>query len=439
MLPSFQVEAFLTGTMDDNFVAAVSNAPQNAIIVHYNHRKNLLTKLAGKRGGTGNLATEIMAVDGQQLRTILDSFAFDTIARGSWRRLSASEWAALRSAIIASVPDLQRVIEVLEEIQQRQPFLSSNAAVIYDTLHSVIEIFNPSGIQALNKKLDMWREQFTNASLLDAPSTPGQLIASLGNGIREAPVVASFDAIDWQIEAVMRQRTDEVDNVLFDARTGLPGTEPDPNQPLDETTFRFQFRDTERPGRWLRIWMGHQKGQRRTDILGSDLIYDNQTNRSIVFVQHKRLAPSDKWSLPLSDSQLLLLLETCRAQGTCHNYIAESDFYPPSSEMRLYDCPVFYKLLNHDAQIKSGTRSSAGIYIQACRARQLMVEHHGTISRLEARDHGMFLETFSEQFRRAQLGSRASAYDILKQRILGYITGTLQTDRIVTVAEQIGG
>jgi hypothetical protein len=107
--------------------------------------------------------------------------------------------------------------------------------------------------------------------------------------------------------------------------------------------------------------------------------------------------------------------------------------------MRQYDCPVFYKLLNHDAQIKSGTRSSAGIYIQACRARQLMVEHRGTISRFEVRDHGMFLETFSEQFRRAQIGSRASAYDILKQRILGYITGTLQTDRIVTVAEQIGG
>jgi hypothetical protein len=80
------------------------------------------------------------------------------------------------------------------------------------------------------------------------------------------------------------ERTDEVDNVFFDARTGLLGTEPDPSQPLDETTFRFQFRDQERPGRQLRILMGHQKGQRRTDLLGSDLIYDHQTNRSIIFI-----------------------------------------------------------------------------------------------------------------------------------------------------------
>ncbi len=364
--------------------------------------------------------------------------SLEAIARGGYRRLPPSEWSSLRAALIRAVPDLKRVIEALEEIQLRQPFLRSDAAVIYDTLHSVIEIFNPSGIQALNKKLDAWREQLTNDTLSESPSTPGQLIASLGNSIREDPVVASFDAIDHQIEAVMRERTDEIDNVLFDARTGLPGTEHDSDQPLDETTFRFQFRDTERTGRWLRIWMGHQKGYRRTDVLGSDLIYDHQTNRSIVFVQHKRLAPSDNWSLSLSDAQLVLLLETCRAQGSCHNYIAESDFYPSSSAMRLYDCPVFYKLLNYDAQIKSGTRSSAGIYIQACRARQLMVEHHGTISRLDARDHGMFLETFSEQFRRAQLGSRASAYDTLKKRILEHITGKRDTDRIITVAEQIG-
>ncbi len=103
--------------------------------------------------------------------------------------------------------------------------------------------------------------------------------------------------------------------------------------------------------------------------------------------------------------------------------------------MRLYDCPVFYKILRHDARIDADSRSSAGIYIQACRAKQLQFEHQKALHRETVRDQGMDLSNFSEQFRRAQIGSRASSFMNLKHLIHDYIRRT-RANRIVAVATE---
>lgn len=432
-----EIIVYLTGTKSDNFVSSVSAARDNAIIIHYNPEKGVLTKIAGKRGSAANLPNEIMAIGFQELTQYVDVLSMASIRNGDYRRLQSGEWSRLRAAIIRAIPTLESTIETLEDIQLRQPVISANVAVIYDTFHSIVEIFNPKGIKSLNETMDRWREGITGQFDQKPSVSPSDLIVSLGDAIRGHDVVDSFETLDQQIEAAFQQRLDEIDNVSFDARTGLPGTIPDPTQPINETAFKFRFSDVEAQGRKLIIWMAHQKGHHRTDLLGSDLIYQHETNQSIVFIQHKRFKENKSWKLNVDDAQLQLMLETCMAQGICHNYKMDDECYMPSSQMRLYDCPVFYKLLRHDAQIEAGTRSSSGIYVQACRARQLMEEHRGSISRETVRDNGIYLESFSELFRRAQLGSRSASYGTLKQRILDHLLGRTEADRIVTIAEEV--
>ncbi len=51
MLNLTEILVFVTGTTSDNIVLAVGRVRENAIIIHYNATKDLLTKIAGKRGG----------------------------------------------------------------------------------------------------------------------------------------------------------------------------------------------------------------------------------------------------------------------------------------------------------------------------------------------------------------------------------------------------
>ncbi|MBZ0317127.1 MAG: hypothetical protein K8L91_11965 [Anaerolineae bacterium] len=93
-------------------------------------------------------------------------------------------------------------------------------------------------------------------------------------------------------------------------------------------------------------------------------------------------------------------------------------------------------MLDNVSFIKESTRSSDGIYIQACRARQLVVEEKSPLKRTVLQQHGFPLDTFASLLRKAQIGSSADAFEKLSRRMLDHMKGTLKGEQLWAFASE---
>ncbi|MBZ0315722.1 MAG: hypothetical protein K8L91_04825 [Anaerolineae bacterium] len=333
--PKDTIRVWLTGKQSMNFVAAVPEAMNRDIILHYDPYQDLITKIAGRQNGLAHLANEIMAIGRDQLLVWIRHF--DQVINGRHVILEHEEWKLLRQAILEVRPLLEVVIEELERLQQRQPRIIRQVAVTYDMVHSAFEIFNPQGVRGLNEKLDEWRK-----GIVDAKDPKSLSFETSAQNLVDIFHTENDSKIDDEIDNAYIESIGEVEHIMRDLVKPIPGFTADDVAMAEITkVFKMKFKDKE-TGRNLVVLLGHRKGHSQSDLLGSDLIYQHHQYKSLIFVQYKNLEEDKTWSLSTTDKQLETLLGTCYAQGHCHNCLGKGH-YRPSSEMRLHDCPVFYR------------------------------------------------------------------------------------------------
>lgn len=413
-----EIRVWLTGTTDIDVMKTLREASNTDIVVHFGLEERVIKMIAGYSGTLAYMATPVMAVEIDEFRRLVDDF--HRIMQGFEVFLSDREWQNIRSAIIHAKPNLEEVIKKLEDKQLHRPTMRNNSAMVYDILHSYFEIFNPAGVKSLNKTLDDWRLGLTTNH--DSQFDTHTVIKNAFDRF-EQPQQLSID------DDLYRQKKGEEDIIFRDIASVLPGF--DLGQPHGTPIYKMSLLDFSTK-RKLTVWMAHRKGKRNSDLLGSDIIYENEINKSMVLIQYKLLTKKKTWMLKIHDKQLEQLLDVCDEQGDCYN--KKGNIYIPVSEMRLYDCPVFYKLLSHDVKIEESTLTSKGIYIQACRARQLFLENDSSMNESVIREHGFHLDMFATLLKRSQIGSRANAFDKLRKLRREHMRNDFNQDTILSVA-----
>jgi hypothetical protein len=310
--------------------------------------------------------------------------------------LRHSDWLTVRSGILDENPELKGFISKLESDQLRSRQTLGTPAILFDALHTSIGLFQPKNREVILETLREVRDETTPSDDV------GRLFEAFSDALRSKDLASppSRPGIQYSLEKIDEQ------DVIYN----------------DFYTSELIFRDTSTE-RELLLRMAHRKGRSNkgssnADLAAADLIYDFTEHRSLVFVQYKRYSETGTLSVRSAEfrSQLDTLLATCKVQDPCPNCANETG-YKPSSEIRLNDCCVYYKLIDHIPKIPIGKSLTPGTYIQACLVHQLSEELQRPLKKEEDTGRGLALEVFADLLRQGNIGSKPSAYEQLQRRI----------------------
>jgi hypothetical protein len=170
--------------------------------------------------------------------------------------------------------------------------------------------------------------------------------------------------------------------------------------------------------RELLLIRAHKQGAGKHDLAGADLIYDTVSHHSVVLVQYKKL--SEAGTIRRSDidrQQLNVLLNFCQL-GKCSNMNADARALLSHTEIRLRDCPAYYKLLDHEPVVPTGKRHVPGRFLQAC----LLETSLDTPAKCDdAIRRGMVSNVFHDLLGSTQIGSSAESYDVMRQKLVSFM------------------
>lgn len=331
--------------------------------------------------------------------------------------LSRSQWHLLRDQVLLQNQAFQAWINQHDQELSKDALITGDAAILVDMFMSAMKIFKPSRsvLEAINRVIKDWKQAQLQVGGSNQESQVAQL-SKLFYALQDVKIEAQIHYIENPRPEEIRSRLQppkfETDAIYTDFHTALPGTEI---QPRD--IHLITLRDIA-DGRELTVHLAHQKGYGKSDWMGADLIYLCDTNRSIVVVQYK--GQSDKGSISFSgdtsQAQMQIMLETCQLQDPCRNCDEQTGSLRNSADMRLQDCPVFYKITDANPSLDGATNLAEGVLIPACLLRQLQLENK---NRLKGKDltRSLTISTFAELLRKSQIGSRASAYERLISRM----------------------
>jgi hypothetical protein len=408
----------------------------NDIVLLFDTQRDELTRIDGFRSRLVGLAPELyLPLTGEILRDIISNElpSFRTEGHEHYIWLDDEQWSRIKSAIIERNQELESVIDELEAAQQtKYGELLDDDAILFDSVRLAIEIFNSKDKRNILGSLDDARDSFAASSSetgVKFTATTDVSDLAMSQVIKNAllktefgePVNALTDPFHQQMADLYSQRWNETDAINQDFQNPPEGWERN-SQDISVRALQDMVRlidpDTNRE---LMLMMAHQEGAGLHDLAGADLIYDTASHSSIIFVQYKRFSESNTVRpSELDQDQLNVLLNLCR-HHECRS-IDGSD-YLPHLAIRLGDCPVYYKLLDHEPQIDSKSKRMIGKYLQACLMNQSLSETPTVRRHIIKRSlpHGMFYGLVG----RTQIGSRASVYSALRQKVLDFMQNKL--------------
>jgi len=355
----------------------------------------------------------------EEIRNVIPDFFYDN-RNFVW----LNGWDTLRPLLIERNPEVANVIEQLENAQQKIfNTLINSEAIMFDSTRLAIEVFNPKNKRDILAKLDDARDRFpenirfdfqdTNATLRALKQTLSQTLVSTEYG---QPARHLDDPVHRELAHILIGGRREDYGIRQDFNNAPEGWErSDQGIPLELSQYMAKLTDPE-TDRELLLIFGHQTGGGSHDLAAADLIYDNSTHQSIMFVQYKRFNRSDFINpSDIDTAQMNVLLNLCRE---CECRSMHDGAYLAHPAIRLGDCPAFYKLITHDLAIEPTGRRMVGQYIQACLLSQSLQEE--TATRKSILQRALPHETFYKLLGRAQVGSRAVVYDDLRQKMLEF-------------------
>lgn len=416
-----EVRVWILSSKRSDFLNTIaSRARYDDIVLQYDRDKSEITLLGGYKKDDISKVNQLESpIRIERLNEILSGNP-EFLQSDSGYFLNSDEWVGLRKAIIEINPHLEEIILLLEKRQQLLPILRGNIAIIYDMVYTALKIFNHSKLKYLTDYLDNWRseqeKQTQNfASLSDSSR---DLVASLKNSGFANSISESGDEFYRKIFQTSNPSISEEDAINRDFYYPEVGLIREDGYFPPEWELRIVRIRDEETNRFLTLHLAHKKGHGTTDLSGADLIYENEDYKSIIFIQYKLRKKNH--DLYVSDkAQLAILLETCQLQG-CNNCINGELKY--SMDMRLLDCPVYYKIIDNQATISPKNKSISGVYLQVCLACRLIEDNEGSIKAKQL-ERALTSSEFISLLRKSQLGSKAEAFDALRQRIVEHMKG----------------
>lgn len=438
MVQQSNVRVCLVNSTELSFLGTIRDPKliTNDIVLLFDARREELTRIDGFRSRLVGLAPELpvpvsSATLSDAIPDALPRLQSETEENFVW--LDDEQWSRIRNAIVERNQELESIINDLEAAQQtKYGELRDDDAILFDSVRLAVEIFNPKDKRNILNALDEARDSFAASSgqvdlkMTDTTDASGQTMQQV---IKDAllqveftePVNTLSDPFHQQMADLYSRRWNETDGINQDFQNTPDGWERNSQGiPVRALQDMVKLIDPE-TNRELMLFMAHQEGAGSHDLAGADLIYDTASHNSVLFVQYKRFSsigtvrPSE-----LDQDQLNVLLNLCR-DHECRSL--DGTDYLPHSAIRLGDCPVYYKLLDHDPQIDSKSKRMIGQYIQACLLKQSLAETPTIRKQIIKRSipHGMFYGLVG----RTQVGSRASVYAGLRQRILDFMQDKL--------------
>jgi len=343
--------------------------------------------------------------------------SFDDILPSIMRRetflLSDDGWMTIRKIVTDNTPQLLDVINRLE----RRQWAFTGIRVDLETMlfnnltQTYFKIFN-SRDSRLNDAISLWHKTLSGHPDLDVNSVKPLLFDELeSRGILEPivePVSAFIDSLDLLAE--------EEDYIRHDLE--YPGLDWE-RRPTELRKARYLDKD----GRELNLVLAHRSGYRRSDLLGADLIYTFSGFEKHVFVQYKIYDETRSFGRDKRfQDQLQNMLDTCQVQG-CTNYV--NNFSRKSNHIRLSSCPVYFKFIKRSTKIMPDiSEMVAGDYLQSCLV-QSMIQEFEILTIKELKKRSLTTTQFASLLRQCQIGSDASAFVALQQRIALHIKQSL--------------
>ena len=353
-------------------------------------------------------------VDLQSLKGIFPSDRFPLINSEWGFLLNDTEWNALKAIIVQRNPDLKTVISGLEEKQHQKAVLTRKEALVYDAVHSSLQTFFGKNLpEELQDSFDAWRRRLLREN---NDNVILEIIPDLKTHHPE--IFRKHDDIQ---DPHHREMSQLFGNDKFREEDSIHHDFDNPGIGLEKVSARFQpevetqmcvAKDPE-TGRELVLYMAHRKGYKQSDLLNADIIYESLQNKSLVIVQYKRLNLDD--TIRPHGEQLEKLLKLC----TKHDCANQSQ---SSSIMRLLDCPVYYKLLDHHPRIESNRQTTNGLYIPACQLNKLAQENKGVVCRQPHLDRCLQVSSFFQLLRTSQIGCKAMAFDSLRNMMKDHMS-----------------
>ena len=337
--------------------------------------------------------------------------------------LSDDEWQTLRKIIIDRNPELTSLIGELEALQQLLPELVDESAKVFEALTTAISIFDPKNVGRILEYMNRFRDSRQQSKQLFGESILASLIQNdLANTITDRRSASSFVGRMVDAYRANSREDDAIQRDFDNPGDGLVGNSG--ALPPDMVRKMAVLSDTG-SSRTLTLFLAHRAASKQRDIAASDLIYVNERDLLVIFVQYKSIKDlTSSESRRLNVGQIEILLNICKlSDATCVSCFPDRQ----ANFVRLANCPVFYKLLKKDYRISPKSKSMEGVFLQACLVEALREGDAHSRHQISTRSipHGLFIDLV----RRSQIGSRPESYNALTEVMLAHMEGVVAVER----------